>query len=163
MTLLEWLAAELQEVGQRATALLISIGMHFPTLLVFPAAFLPPYVRVFPQYNDQKRRELRGLCERLARQGADGIVFVGEAWISIGPTDPPSLQRRQRQEVLVVAGACATGQRGQMYRILRDGNGTVRDVYEEPGSALHAWQSSLLSDLPWRKTPCPPEACRRGH
>lgn len=151
---LDELDALLDDCERTATGLLARDGHHTPmALVVAPDRTTLPIA--FPSVDEAAKARLRGLFEALARDGAAAFVLITEAWTAPGPAavawramGRSLASLADRQEALVVSGACPTGQRARVRPILRSPDG-VRVGAPLPLPERGTLSSRFFDDLPW--------------
>lgn len=157
MTLAE-LDALLDDCERTATALLARDGGHAPmALAVAPNGASLPIA--FTRFDEAAKARLRGLFEAMASRGATAFVLITEAWAAVGSDAAQQAAAwramgrslasfAERQEILVLSGACPTGQRVRVRPILRAPNG-VRLGAPLPLPEGGTLSSRFFDELPW--------------
>lgn len=109
-------------------------------------------------------RERRAVFERMCREGAQALIYAGEAWIAVAKAGSLELEfldlwRQQgrrleelpgRAEALVVLAAWAGGTAGRVWRIEREGG--LRLIAVDQAAGVLADGGTMVG-LPWQVGP----------
>jgi hypothetical protein len=148
----EALTALLDVVEAAIRTVIAAQGTVLPMgMVIRPGGIAPIWLR--PNQPDvEALATLRRLFEEAAAAAAEAVVFVAKAWLGQGPDAVrwATLGRTmaslpQRQEVLVLEGACAEGQEVRCYDILRGPEGPRLGPRRLPDN----FKAGLLEALPW--------------
>jgi hypothetical protein len=151
----EALAALLDVVEAALRTVLVTQGTVLPMGMVFRTGGVAPIWLKPNQPDVEALATLRRLFEEAAAAAAEAVVFVAQAWLGQGPEairwatmGRTMASLPQRQEVLVLEGACAEGQEVRCYDVLR-GPAGPRLGPRRPDN----FKAGLLEALPWAPPP----------
>jgi hypothetical protein len=153
----EALAALLNVFEAAIRTMLLAQGTVLPMGMVVRAGGGVDPIWLKPDQPDvEALAMLRRLFEAAAADAAEAVVFLSQAWLGQGPEairwaamGRSTATLPQRQEVVVLEGACAEGQEVRCYALRRGPAGPRLGRRRLPDN----FKAGLLEALPWAPRP----------